>query len=259
MQEMLETLVSAHAYGNPLVLLFDYDGTLTPIVEHPRLATLSSDTRHVLASLKDRANVHVGVLSGRTLDDLKAMLALPGLLLSGTGGVELELHGVKTVHPQAPRAGDLLRDVLPELESRLTAYPGAWLEDKQYACTVHYRKTPTSMHDDLRVDVEKILSSHPGRLRVIPGPMAIEILADFECHKGEAICSIQKHLGLRQSKIFYAGDNANDAEAFVTVAASNGISLGIGADAPPGADCHLPDPAALRVFLERLDADLDSG
>ena len=257
-QEMLEELVSAYARGNPLVLLFDYDGTLTPIVEHPRLATLSSDTRRALAKLSGRTKVHVGVLSGRALEDVKAMLDLPGLLLSGTGGVELELGGVRTAPPLAAGALNLLRDLAPELERSLAAYPGAWLEDKRYAWTVHYRQTPAALHEALRANVEKILDPHHGRLHVLPGPMAIEILAAPGCNKGEAVRSILKHLGLREAKIFYAGDNANDADAFEAVGALAGVSVAVGVDAPPGAAYRLPDPAALQVFLERLAAALDS-
>ena len=37
--------------GRPLALLFDYDGTLTPIVRHPSLARLSAANRDRLARL----------------------------------------------------------------------------------------------------------------------------------------------------------------------------------------------------------------
>ena len=105
MQEALDQLVSAYRHGSPLILLFDYDGTLTPIVEHPKLATLSPDARQVLARLAQHANVVIGLLSGRSLDDLKAMLDLPGLYLAGTGGLELDLCGTRIEHPHADRGG----------------------------------------------------------------------------------------------------------------------------------------------------------
>ncbi len=38
--DVLMPLVAAHHAGEKLILLFDYDGTLTPIVEHPWLAKL---------------------------------------------------------------------------------------------------------------------------------------------------------------------------------------------------------------------------
>ena len=49
----------------PLVLLLDYDGTLTPIVAHPDLAVIPHDTREVLSSLANDNTVHVAVISGR--------------------------------------------------------------------------------------------------------------------------------------------------------------------------------------------------
>src|SRR5262249_29183323 len=57
--------------GRPLVLLFDYDGTLTPIVAHPSLAVLPAPTQTLLATLAGVDGVTVGVVSGRALGHLK--------------------------------------------------------------------------------------------------------------------------------------------------------------------------------------------
>ena len=44
-----QKLAAAYRSGHRLVLLFDYDGTLTPLVDHPRLAHLDPALREVLA------------------------------------------------------------------------------------------------------------------------------------------------------------------------------------------------------------------
>ena len=48
---ILERLITAYQRGERLVLVFDYDGTLTPLVSHPRLAHLDPALRGVLARL----------------------------------------------------------------------------------------------------------------------------------------------------------------------------------------------------------------
>ena len=175
MQEALDQLVSAYRHDSPLILLFDYDGTLTPIVERPELATLSPDARQVLARLAQHANVEIGVLSARTLDDLKAMLALPGLYLAGTGGLELDLRGTRIEHPHAHEAVAMMERLATRLESKLPAFSGAWLEKKRLGLTVHYRQLAGHLLDPLQTSVEQVATTVGDGLRIVQGPMAWEI------------------------------------------------------------------------------------
>ena len=48
---ILQRLLAAYRHGYRLVLVFDYDGTLTPIVAHPGLARIYPALRDVLARL----------------------------------------------------------------------------------------------------------------------------------------------------------------------------------------------------------------
>src|SRR5262249_9743352 len=93
-------LASARRTRGPLALLFDYDGTLTPIVERPSLALLEPCTRALLGRLAQTAGVSVGIISGRNLTDLRHLVGLPGLYYAGTGGLELDLKGTRLTHPR---------------------------------------------------------------------------------------------------------------------------------------------------------------
>ncbi len=57
----------------PVALFLDYDGTLTPIVARPELAVLDPATRAALGAVAERC--FVAVVSGRDLDDVRAMFA----------------------------------------------------------------------------------------------------------------------------------------------------------------------------------------
>ena len=74
--------------------------------------------------------------------------------------------------------------------------------------------------------------------------------------KGTAVRMILDHLDAPHAMVVYAGDAANDAEAFDAVAAVAGITLGVGPDTPSAARFRLADPAALCKFLSRLAAAL---
>lgn len=84
----IDLLVAAASAGRELLLLFDFDGTLSPTVARPEQARLPASTRRVLAELA-AAGCRVGVLSGRSLTDLRARIDIPGVWLAGSGGLEL--------------------------------------------------------------------------------------------------------------------------------------------------------------------------
>ncbi len=68
--------VSRQLASSPRVLLlFDYDGTLTPIVARPEIAVLSDEIRRSLSVLAEMDRFVVGVVSGRGLDDLEDLVA----------------------------------------------------------------------------------------------------------------------------------------------------------------------------------------
>lgn len=57
--------------SHKVALLLDYDGTLTPLVSHPDLAILSKKTKDLLKKLSNLSNIHVSIVSGRDVNNLK--------------------------------------------------------------------------------------------------------------------------------------------------------------------------------------------
>ena len=68
--------------SSKVLLLSDYDGTLTPIVDRPDLAVLASETRDVLLSLSRQEKYLLGIVSGRGLADVSAKVDVPGLIFA---------------------------------------------------------------------------------------------------------------------------------------------------------------------------------
>ena len=71
-----------------VVLLVDFDGTLARIRRHPQHARLADEVRGLLAAIADRG-VLVGVVSGRSLEDIRERVGLPGIWYVGTHGFSL--------------------------------------------------------------------------------------------------------------------------------------------------------------------------
>lgn len=250
--EITRRLRAVHRGGGSLTLLFDYDGTLAPLVSHPRLAGLPSPTRHMLKQLAAWDRVHVGILSGRGLDDLREMVRLDGLLLSGSTGLEFDLGGRKYSHPEANRIAHLVEDLIRRFQRELATFPGAWVEIKPLGFTLHYRAVSNALTADFLGHSTAILASHAESLRVLHGPKALEIVPALGWNKGTAVRQILEHLGTSGSGLLYAGDSENDAEGLKVAAELGGLAVGVGPLAPSIAQYRLSDPAALSRLLTQL-------
>jgi len=253
---LLARLVQTHRRGGQLVLLFDYDGTLVPIADHPALARLDPATRELLGQLAGLPRVLLGILSGRMLEELAEMVALAKLCLAGTAGLELHLYGARLVPPQAEPARQWIGNLAQRLDGLPAAFPGAWLENKGLGLTVHYRDVPAERAGPLRAEVDRAVAALAHPFRLTDGPLAVEIVPELGWNKGTAVQRILDSLPGDDVCLLYAGDEANDADALQTVAALGGIALGIGPQAPDAAQYRLPDPAALIALLAELLAAL---
>jgi trehalose-phosphatase len=175
MPEVTEKLAAAYHTGSRLALLFDYDGTLTPIVASPSLAALDQAMRRALSHLASLSGIGVGIVSARRLVDLRHLVALPDLYYAGTGGLDLDLRGKRVSHPRAEEHRRLVTTIMDALDAVVRNYRRAWVEDRQFGLTLHYRQVAPPQLDDLWERARQVLRPYAARLRVVPGPMAWEV------------------------------------------------------------------------------------
>jgi len=249
--DALLRLGAAHSAGRGLAILLDYDGTLVPIADHPRLATLPPDSRDLLASLASLPRVILGIVSGRPLDELRAMVGLAGLLYAGTNGAEREWNGMRLVPGESKASRALCENVTGELTRVLPLAPGAWLERKPAGLTLHYRQAEGNRADRLRQAALAKLAAFAGRIDVAQGPLAIEINLHPRFTKGGIVDWVCRQVAPDHLP-FFAGDAANDSDALAAVRKLRGVSVGVGPHAPGTAELSVESPAALVEILHRL-------
>jgi trehalose-phosphatase len=241
-----------------LVLFFDYDGTLTPIVRRPEDATLSDGMRALLRELA--THVTVGIVSGRDLDDVRAMVALDELYYAGSHGFDVRGPGeLRMQHEEA-------RDRLPELDAaevalrvQLGSLKGVRVERKGFAVAVHYREADEADVGAVEAAVDGVIDRHNG-LRKKGGKKIFELQPDVPWDKGRAVRWLLEQLELTGPDVLpvYVGDDETDEDAF-EILSGDGVGIRVGSpDEPTRADYHLGDPHELerlaRELLARLQA-----
>jgi trehalose-phosphatase len=122
-----------------LFLLLDYDGTLTPIVSAPDLAFCPPEVKIVLEKLRDSPNILLAIISGRSLEDIRGKVGVPGIIYVGNHGLDIQNPaGVHKKKLSPPREKEL-RKIIESLQESFREIPGILFEDKGPILAIHYR------------------------------------------------------------------------------------------------------------------------
>ena len=253
----------------PLLLVSDFDGTLSPIVLDPWGAQMVPLARRALRHLAGIEGIEVAILSGRTAGDVAVRARIGGTTYLGNHGVEYGRLG------RRQRAGTLAIEVVEvashfaDVAERLAAgVPGIvsepWLvvERKSPAVAFHFRAAPDVEAAGRRVlaavdrlDPEQVLVRFPGRRVLELRPTGLPA-------KGDAMLRLLRERQPRAALML--GDDVSDAEAFRALTSArvpgvlDGLAIAVQArdEVPPqvtaAADIVLASPAEAARFLAAI-------
>jgi len=196
------------------VFFFDYDGTLTPIVQEPGLARLSSQMKNILQQLAKKYKV--ALVSGRERKDLESKVGIPGIFYAGNHGFDISGPDISMIHPKVKKFFPLIQHISKSLEKLLSHIPGVIVEKKRMSVAIHYRQVSKEDLPRLKLPLNNILKENRENIRILKGKKVIEILPNIEWNKGKAVLWIMNALRLDWSnhKVFYLGDDTTDEDAF---------------------------------------------
>jgi trehalose 6-phosphate phosphatase len=247
------------AVGGTLLLVTDYDGSLTPFVPDPARARLPSDVRRDLRLLSRSTAVRVAVMSGRALDDVRRRVGVGGLIYAGCHGLEVAGGGLRFVHPAAHAERASLSTVAESLVSCSVAIPGTLVEAKGLAVAVHYRHVAVDdiplVEWEVSQAVNEAARRQPGaRLQILRGNRVLEVLPEVGWYKGECALWIRRQIlsaAPPPVMLLYLGDEGTDERAFRALA-DEAVTVRVGAvRARTAATYRLAD---LHVVLRLLSA-----
>lgn len=239
-------------------MLLDYDGTLVPIAPTPAKATLPPATRRLLWHLARAPDLRLGLISGRSLSDLKRMVRLPRLIYAGNHGLELQGRGLSFTHPRIRTIRPVMRRLARQLEEALQDVPGAWVERKGATLSVHWRAVssrPAQRRLHRAVARATLALRLRRQIRLTRGKRVIEIRPAVNWDKGQIIRWLLRRTGGggAQERLLYFGDDQTDEDAFQAVRQLHGEPIAVGRPKRSTAAAYwLRGPGELRRWLEQF-------
>ncbi|OMP06139.1 Trehalose-phosphatase [Corchorus olitorius] len=210
------------AKGKKVVVFLDYNGTLSPIVEHPDKAFMSTEMR---AAVREVAKYFpTSIISGRSRDKLS------NVYYAGSHGMDI-MEPPRAAKPcdkkgieGAFQPAKLFLPAIQELEDKIREIEGARIEDNRFCISVHYQHVPPEDHEILKEIVKSLVENRP-KFRVTEGKMVLEVRLSIDWNKGDALNYLLDTLGLSSAKDvlpLYIGDDRTDEDAFKVIAARRG-------------------------------------
>jgi len=168
-----------------IAVFLDYDGTLTPIVDTPSKAVLTSSMREVVQLVSEKFST--AIVTGRKIDTIYNFVQLNSLYYAGSHG--FDIRGVQN-SPMKKVAKDfrpLLLQCYKELLNQLEDYSGSLIEDNEFYISVHYRKVSPGLVPALEKLVDKQIEKCSNKLIKKNGKMVFEIRPQIDWNKGKAV------------------------------------------------------------------------
>jgi trehalose-phosphatase len=181
-------------------MFLDFDGVLAPIVDRPEDAYPPSETRAELERLVERYEL-IAVVSGRAGEDVRARVAIDGIVYVGSHGLELD--------PQADRWRQQIVDF-----ASAAPWPPSEIELKGLSVAFHFRSRIDERAAVLELERIAETARDEGLVARF-GRKVLEVLPPVGSNKGTAVRSLLEGRGI--TRVLVAGDDTTDLDAFRAV------------------------------------------
>jgi trehalose 6-phosphate phosphatase len=221
-----------------LLVAFDFDGTLAPIVRQPEAAAMRARTAQLLAEVARR--YPCAVISGRARPDVRErVLGIPLRAVLGNHGGRPRRR-VRAARRLVLRWRRQLANLLPPV-------PGIIVEDKGMGLAIHYRRARArgAARRHVLAAVAQLRDT-----RVVEGKMVVDVLPEDATDKGQALLALCQRL--RCDAALYVGDDTTDEDAFALADRFPVLGIRVGGARGSRATAFLPEQGAIDRLLAEL-------
>ncbi len=243
--------------GKKIILLLDYDGTLCPIKRTPRLAVIPHDVKALLEKLSGMLDCKLAIISGRSLEDIKNIIGIRGIIYSGNHGFEIEGPKIK-FHGSIPYGyRRMLESIKRKLHKKFNGVKGAILEDKEYSLGIHYRLASKSALSAIKKAFYEVVMVYliKGKIKIRYGKKVFEVMPPNGWDKGKVVSWLLSRkffsFGAKMAIPIYLGDDLTDEDAFQTLK-NKGLTIFIGKPKMSSAKYYLRNVGQVKHFLKEI-------
>jgi trehalose 6-phosphate phosphatase len=227
----------------------DFDGTLVPHAANPGDVALDPAVKDLLRELGTHSRSRVAVVTGRSLADIRRLVALNEIAYAGNHGLEIQANGLDHRDAVAVLAREPLERAALRLANELNGLPGVTVQDKRLSLAVDYYTSPS---DARRVAVSAIDSAIAGVPEVFArhGIHGSEVRPVGAGHKGTAALRLREHQCGPDALPVFLGDELTDEDAFEAL--PDGVTIRVGDPRPTAARYRVDSPREVAAFLRHL-------
>lgn len=252
-EAFLPSLLEDAVDAERIALLLDYDGTLVPFTERPGDAVPDPDLLALLDRLARLEDTELHLVSGRGKEILDAWFGGGPFILHAEHGIWRKAGPGSPWIARMDHAPDWKLEARTILDGWARNYDGALIEEKDHALAWHYRQVRRGLSSQILQSIRDSLRPLADRegLEVLDGSKVLELRLRG-AHKGLAVDEALTSPG---TLVVALGDDRTDEDLFRALPPS-ALSIRVG-QGPSRATTRLPDPRAVRLFLEDLAAGLE--
>lgn len=222
-----------------VLLAFDFDGTLAPIVRDRDRAQMRPRTRRLFGLICN--SYPCAVISGRSHSDVSGRLggASPRFIVGS--------HGIE---PGSPLDSYVATVEAAEqvLRAALEGRAGIEIENKRFSLSIHYRKSRRKTES--RAEIDQAVSRLPVPMRSIPGKLVVSLLPAGAPNKGDALVRLREQSGADTA--LFVGDDLTDEDIFDLDQPGRLQTIRVGASRRSSAQYFLRSQAEVDALLEKL-------
>lgn len=228
-----------------LLVAFDFDGTLAPIVADREAAFMRTSTSDLLARVCE--GYACAVISGRSVADVGARLKGANVkYVIGNHGLEPGSNLVEFEEQVA-----LAR---PLLELAALSIPGVDIEDKTYSIAVHFRASRSKRR--AKAAMLAAIAGLPFGMRTVHGKLVVNVVPAQAPNKGDALLDLRAREAADIA--LYVGDDVTDEDVFQLDQPGRLLTIRVGEARHSSATYFLRNQREIDRLLRKL-ASLGEG
>jgi trehalose 6-phosphate phosphatase len=251
-------LVARVTQAEQVWLFLDYDGTLADFAPTPEHVEPDPELVALLTRLAAQPRYRLAIISGRRLSHIQALVPVPGILLAGAYGVELQsADGQRIDQLSYEVVRPALTALKPGWENLIANRDGFFLEDKGWTLALHARFADDEEAGTVLAAARRLAATavSSGDFRLTGGHKFLEI-GPRSAHKGRTVEFLLQQYPWPDSLLLYMGDDDKDEEAFRVIQARGGVAILVMSQSADyshsPADYFLESPLTVRRWLQAL-------